>query len=81
MPSRDYCQFPTEILNNGDRALTTAVEICCQCSDVPNVDSVQDILDRLIDYGGVFGSLRSLKNAGSSEILASNSLEIFGLPK
>ena len=38
---------------------------------MPIVDSVEDILDRLIDYGGVFGSHRSLKNAGSSDNLAS----------
>jgi len=48
---------------------------------VPIGDSVEDILDRLIDYGGVLGSHRSQKSAGSSNILANNSLEILGLPK
>ena len=42
---------------------------------------MEDILDRLIDYGGVLGSHRSQKSAGSSNILANNSLEILGLPK
>lgn len=69
--SRDYYRFPTKILNNRDRSLVTAIEIRCQWSDVSIVDSVEDILDRLIDYGGVFGSHRSLKNAGSSDNLAS----------
>jgi len=48
---------------------------------VPLVDSDENILDRVIDNCGVFGSHRSLKNAGSHDILANNSLEIFGLPK
>jgi len=73
--------FPTKIPNNRDRALVTAIEIFCQCSDVPIVDSVEGIRDRLIDYGRVFGSHMSLKNAGSSDILANNIPEIFGLTK
>ena len=39
-----------------------------------------DIIDRLIDYGRVFGSRRFLKNASSPNIQVNN-LHIFGLPK
>ena len=45
------------------------------------MDSIKNILDGLIDCGGVFGSNRSLNNAGSSDILANDSLQILGFPK
>lgn len=36
------------------------------------MDSVENILDRLIGYDGVFDSNRSMKNPGSSKILVNN---------
>ena len=61
--------------------MVTAIDIRCQSSDAPIVDSVDDILARLIDKGRVFGIHMSLKNAGFSDILASQILEIFVPPK
>ncbi|KAH0356649.1 beta subunit of fatty acid synthase, partial [Aureobasidium melanogenum] len=74
-------ELSTEVLNDRNLGLITAVEVLKQVLDVALVHTIENLLDRLVDLGRVLDSHRTLENTGSANVLADNSGKVFGLPE
>ena len=74
-------QLTTEVLDNGDLRLVIAIDILEQVLDMTLVYTVKNLLDRLVNLGGVLDGHGTLEDTGSANILANNGCEILRLPE
>ncbi|KAF3401859.1 hypothetical protein F1880_009718 [Penicillium rolfsii] len=68
-------QVATEILDHGDLGLVTTA------GNVALVNTIEDVLDRLVNDVREAGGHGTLQNAGAADVLVNNSLQVLTLPE
>jgi hypothetical protein len=74
-------QLATKVLRDRNRRLVVVVQVVGQERNVTLVDTVENLLDRLVDDGRELGCSGTLENASTANILINDGIEILRLPE